>query len=234
MRGVFDEREFEQAEAQPETEFTLGSTTLLLVAFGLLLLCGLCFGLGYAAGHSGAQPTAASLPSPDVPATADSSNGRPKPSANAQPAPAVTSPDTEPEYQPPPSSADQPAQQNPESSPSAAPSNGLPQVKPALAAVITTAPAGLPAASAVASALPSAGSVPSAGSIMVQIAAVSQPEDADVFMSALRKHGYAVGARREPLDGLIHVRIGPFTSRDVAEKWRQKLLSDGYNAIVQP
>ena len=76
--------------------------------------------------------------------------------------------------------------------------------------------------------------MPSAGFIMVQIAAVSQPEDADVLMSALRKHGYAVGARREPLDGLIHVRIGPFKSRDEAEKWRQKLLSDGYNAIVQP
>jgi cell division septation protein DedD len=69
---------------------------------------------------------------------------------------------------------------------------------------------------------------------MVQIAAVSQQEDADVLMSALRKRGYAVAARREPLDGLIHVRMGPFKTRDEAETWRQKLLSDGYNAIVQP
>jgi cell division septation protein DedD len=53
-------------------------------------------------------------------------------------------------------------------------------------------------------------------------------------MSALRRRGYAVAARREPLDGLIHVRIGPFKTRDEAETWRQKLLSDGYNAIVQP
>ncbi len=74
----------------------------------------------------------------------------------------------------------------------------------------------------------------SAGSVMVQIAAVSQQEDADVLMSALRKRGYAVAGRREPLDGLIHVRIGPFKTRDEAETWRQKLLSDGYNAIVQP
>ena len=73
-----------------------------------------------------------------------------------------------------------------------------------------------------------------AGSMMVQIAAVSQPEDADVLMSALRRRGYAVVARRDPLDGLIHVRIGPFKSRDEADKWRQKLLNDGYNAIVQP
>jgi DedD protein len=226
MRGVFDDREFERAEAQSETELTLGSTTLLLIAFGLASLCGLCFGLGYAAGHRGAQPSVASLPSPDVSATLDPNNGRPKPSADAQPAPAVTSADTEPDDQPsPPSSVSAPAEQNPESSPSATESN---EVKPALAAVNTNPPTGLPAASAVARALPST------GSIMVQIAAVSQPEDADVLMSALRKHGYAVGARREPLDGLIHVRIGPFQSSDEAEKSRQKLLSDGYNAIVQP
>jgi cell division septation protein DedD len=232
MRGVFDEREFEPVEAQTETELTLGTTTLLLIAFGLVLLCGLCFGLGYAAGHRSEQPPVASLPSPDVPATADSSNGRPKPSANAQPAPAVTSADTESSNsadQPSlPSNVAAPAQQNHEPSPSTAQSNDSSQVKPALAAVITALPSGLPASSAVASAMPSA------GSIMVQIAAVSQPEDADVLMSALRKHGYAVGARREPLDGLIHVRIGPFKSRDEAEKSRQKLLSDGYNAIVQP
>ena len=69
---------------------------------------------------------------------------------------------------------------------------------------------------------------------MVQIAAVSHPEDSDVLVSALRKRGYAVTARREPADNLIHVRIGPFTSRDEANRWRQKLMNDGYNAIVQP
>jgi cell division septation protein DedD len=69
---------------------------------------------------------------------------------------------------------------------------------------------------------------------MVQIAAVSHTEDSDVLVSALRKRGYAVTARREPADSLIHVRIGPFTSRDEANRWRQKLMNDGYNAIVQP
>jgi DedD protein len=68
---------------------------------------------------------------------------------------------------------------------------------------------------------------------MVQIAAVSSPEDADVLMGALRRRGYAVAARRDP-DGMIHVRIGPFSSRDEAEKWKLKLLNDGYNAILQP
>jgi cell division septation protein DedD len=68
---------------------------------------------------------------------------------------------------------------------------------------------------------------------MVQIAAVTHQEDADVLVSALRKRGYVVTARRDPADALIHVRLGPFNSRDEANRWRQKLLNDGYNAIVQ-
>jgi len=68
---------------------------------------------------------------------------------------------------------------------------------------------------------------------MVQIAAVSNQEDADVLAGALRKRGYAVTLLRDPYDSLIHVRIGPFSGSSEAEKWREKLLSDGYNAIVQ-
>jgi cell division septation protein DedD len=70
--------------------------------------------------------------------------------------------------------------------------------------------------------------------LMVQIAATAHPEDADALVSALRKRGYPVTARREPTDNLIHVRIGPFYSRDEANQWRVKLLNDGYNAIIQP
>jgi cell division septation protein DedD len=69
---------------------------------------------------------------------------------------------------------------------------------------------------------------------MVQIAAVSHQEDADVLMGALRKRNYQVSARREPADNLIHVRIGPFNDRDEANRWRLKLLNDGYNAMIQP
>jgi DedD protein len=69
---------------------------------------------------------------------------------------------------------------------------------------------------------------------MVQIAAVANFEDADVLVTALRKRGYSVAAAREPSDGLIHVKMGPFNSRDEANRWRDKLLGDGYNAVVQP
>jgi len=76
--------------------------------------------------------------------------------------------------------------------------------------------------------------MPSANALMVQIAAVSNPEDASVLLGALRKRGYAVSAVRNPADNLIHVCVGPFSNRNDANAMRQKLLNDGYNAIVLP
>jgi cell division septation protein DedD len=69
---------------------------------------------------------------------------------------------------------------------------------------------------------------------MVQVAAVSHIEDANVLMNALRKRGYAVVARRQPADDLVHVQIGPFANRGDADAMSHKLLSDGYNAVVMP
>jgi cell division septation protein DedD len=68
---------------------------------------------------------------------------------------------------------------------------------------------------------------------MVQIAAVSHSEDAQVLVDALRKRGYEATARRDLGDNMIHVQTGPFVSRNDANAMRQKLLNDGYNAIVQ-
>ncbi|MGA3082082.1 MAG: SPOR domain-containing protein [Terracidiphilus sp.] len=70
--------------------------------------------------------------------------------------------------------------------------------------------------------------------LMVQIAAVSQQEDADVLVAALRRRGYAVLVRRDRADSKFHVQVGPFTNRGDADTMRQKLVNDGYNAIVEP
>ncbi|MGB0071312.1 MAG: SPOR domain-containing protein, partial [Terracidiphilus sp.] len=102
-----------------------------------------------------------------------------------------------------------------------------PQVRPALGGSgpeSTQAPAAANARPA----------TPSANSLMVQVAAVKNDEDAGVLTNALRRRGYPVVSHRDPEDGLIHVRIGPFPTRDEANQWRMKLLNDGYNAIVQP
>ena len=68
---------------------------------------------------------------------------------------------------------------------------------------------------------------------MVQIAAISNPADADVLVSALQKRGYSVTARSFSGDPYIHVQVGPFSSRADAIAMRQKLLGDGYNAILK-
>ena len=85
MRGVFDDNELKSAKPRRDTEFTLGSGTLLVLFVGLILLCGLCFGLGYKVGHHSApEPSAASLPAgAAAQAPTLAAGSRPKPSAIA-------------------------------------------------------------------------------------------------------------------------------------------------------
>jgi cell division protein FtsN len=45
--------------------------------------------------------------------------------------------------------------------------------------------------------------------------------------------GYAVAIHTEPQDKYLHVQVGPFASKKDAEAMRQKLLADGFNAIVK-
>lgn len=68
---------------------------------------------------------------------------------------------------------------------------------------------------------------------MVQIAAVSHQEDADLLLSALRSRGYTVMSRTYSSDPLIHIQVGPFNTRKDADAMRNRLLGDGYNAIVK-
>jgi DedD protein len=68
---------------------------------------------------------------------------------------------------------------------------------------------------------------------MVQIAAVSHQEDADLLLAALKKRGYPVFVRQEPTDHLLHIQVGPFATRKDAETMRQRLQTDGYNAILK-
>jgi cell division septation protein DedD len=69
--------------------------------------------------------------------------------------------------------------------------------------------------------------------IMVQIAAVSRQEDAEVLAGALRKRGFNPTVHPGSGDKLFHVQVGPFTDKDQAETIKQHLLADGYNAIMK-
>jgi cell division septation protein DedD len=219
MHGAFDDEDFEPVQRRRDAELTLGNFTLLIVFFGLVLLCALFFGLGYAMGHHAAlQPSATGQESAAKSLMSTmAASVRPKPSATPQAnsaasARAAVTPSSPPTvWQAHPASGSQ------------NPAPAQPQVRPAL-----PVPANQPPSA------PYRAAPAPAGGFMVQIAAVSNPEDAEVLVAALRRRGYAVSARREVADGLIHVRIGPFNNRNDANQWRQKLLNDGYNAILQP
>jgi cell division septation protein DedD len=194
MHNEFDAEELPRAEQRRDTELTLGPMMLLGFFFGLVLLCGLCFGVGYSMGSHGAHDSSATGQQSGAGAATPATASLPKPSA----APQNIS-------QPQPAAA---------TAPSAAPD----QLAPALPApAAQTEPATVPALA-----------------LMVQIAIVSHQEDADVLVSALRQRGYTATASRDPADNQLHVRIGPFNSRNDAEAMRKKLIYDGYNAVVQP
>lgn len=214
-------RDFSREELEPDasnhTELTLGIGTVLGLGAGLLLLCIVCFALGYAVGHRGSSNDSAAVVVPDSAPTISAKPGS-RPGAVRQ---LATSPPSDtiasgPDPQPTPA-ADDPAPAQPASATS-------PQVRPALQS------SGNARSDAPLHVQPATSEVQG---WMVQIAAVSRTEDADVLVGALKKRGYAVTARRELGDNLIHVQTGPFSSRNDANSMRQKLLNDGYNAIVQ-
>jgi cell division septation protein DedD len=229
MRGVFDDEDLEPAQQRHETELTLSATVLIGLCVGLVLICGVCFGAGYLVGHRGSQETPA-IPqgeaneSPVAPA----GGSKPKPSAIAQTGAVAVQQSVVADVESSAGSAPNAVASTLATEPVAATgsSPGQAQVHPALTPMASPLPAQSPTFKVEPALAP--------GALMVQIAAVSHNEDADVLVNALRKRGYAVTARRDAADGLIHVRIGPFNSRDEANKWRQKLLNDGYNAMVQP
>lgn len=207
-----------------EKEITLGSAGLLLLGIGLFGLCALCFGLGYAAGHrSPAEGMSASAESVDQAQPQAGQKGlQAKPTAGQGNA---TSPEGMAASAGPvtsPAGTKTPAAASGQTAGEADGVAGDPIVRTAL----STQAGAQPAAARLAAATEQA-------SIMVQIATVAHPEDAEVLVGALRKRGYAVSSRRDPLDGMLHVEVGPFASRSEALTMRQRLLNDGYNAVVQ-
>lgn len=244
--------------ADDEQEITLGTRSLLGVFFGLVLVCGIFFGLGYSVGRSGGTH----LASPDVPgsnATANANLKKPSAEQSLTPVPepgADTSSATTAPAAGSPSAAPEGENAAPTSpAPAAAPVAAEPAAKAAAVPVAqaVTRPSAAPAAPApLAIARPAAPvqrpadlhqqpsvapaqSVPAAvpSTFMVQIAAVRLPQDANVLVGALEKRGYHVVVRNETQDTLLHVQLGPFSSREEANAMRARLLADGYNAVVK-
>jgi cell division septation protein DedD len=212
-----------------DREITLGTTMILGIFFALAVLCAVFFGLGYQLGHKAAVPT------PPTATTDGSSSG-----SFAGFKPAAGSPVGSP--------ADKSSGQTAAIPYAPAPVSSAPAPRPAAAAdesnqtatsdtpapVAAPAPAPRPVPAPVAAPAPLASTpAPSGAAAIVQIAAVSHQEDADLLVTTLKRRGYNVAVRSEPQDKLLHVQVGPFASHKDADAMRQKLLADGFNAIVK-
>src|ERR1700733_14152671 len=244
MNTLFDEDD--RGETKSDADLTLGIGSLLSIFFGVVLICGIFFGFGYSMGRRNARP--AILPAATQPAQAAATapplpenelSGAPlKPAA---PDDTSASPSNSADSTPEKTSA--PAKQAPQANSAAKPSKTTRVVEPAatdpsLSAVpyahrppLPTKPhAGISAPLAQA---PGDSPIIPGHPIMVQIAAVSQQEDAEVLAGALQKLGFNPTVRPGTSDKFFHVQVGPFTDKPQADAMKQQLLADGYNAIVK-
>ena len=212
-----------------------------------MLLCGACFSVGYNMGRK-ATPTPLALndASPDA-VSSDSTSGGAKPSAGS-PADGTTAGELPPTIAAaPPAPKPSPVVRKPApvvtDTDAALPteaSKSATTLARTSASTKEAAPAPIVRAVPPSALLPGASTTSTAnnsgngtGSIMVQIAAVSHQEDADLHEGALRSRGYSVTARPASSDGFIHVQVGPFSDKKAAEAMKQRLLADGYNAILK-
>jgi DedD protein len=224
-----------------EREISLGTATVLGIFFVLALICAVFFGFGYSMGRKSAQSVVAapadaaveadggssSKPAPGSPAKVAGSHSGEEQAETA--APAAESNDSGSSA--PVKTAVAPAVVVAKPSAAASQPVALPQT-PAAAPAVRQVSLGRPAA-APAAVAPAPVAVPGVGTILVQVAAVSHQEDANMLVNALKKRGYTVAIRQVPQDKLLHIQLGPFATKKDADAMKQRLLADGYNAIVK-
>jgi cell division septation protein DedD len=200
------------ADQVRDTEITLSTGKLLGIFFALAIVCGVFFTMGYLLGKSnsagGRTEIVATVPS--------SSAGKPYAGNKAPEAVTQTCP---------PGSPNCAAGTTDSSSTTKAPEQ--PPAAQQTSGSKTTDQSTAPSAASN-DAKNGAGT-----SFMVQVAAVSKQEDAEILVTALRKKQYPVFIANASGDPLFHVQVGPFTDRKDAEAMRTRLSGDGYNAIVK-
>jgi cell division septation protein DedD len=194
-----------------DRELTLSTGMILGIFLALVLLCGVFFGFGYKMGSHTKAPLPANAASSDSsgPATAAFSTFKP---AAGSPADAGSE-----GAAPAPAGSDAGAAST-AGSVVGAPAASVSPAEPAHAAapVVTTPEPAV-----------------AAGNFVVQVAAVSHEEDAQLLVSALRAKGYPVSAHTEPQDKFFHIQVGPFNDLKDANAAKQRLVADGYQPIVK-
>lgn len=205
----------------------LVSVFLLVVA-----VCAFFFSLGFLVGYNERPSRAASTiehvtPPPVIPETVNPPHATSQPAAKA---PAGTSTSAAAPAATSSGALLEPAQK-PESRATSA-TAARPEPAPA-----PTSPKSGPAAQAVPqSPSPSAGSSGEVGTgVTIQVAAVRAKKDAEGLVEILKKRGYPVflvtPEYAHANDNLFRVHVGPFSSRDDAEKVRAKLSQEGFKDL---
>jgi DedD protein len=201
-----------ESDQEQDREIILSTGKLLGVFFALAIVCGVFFTMGYLLGKSSSAGGRTEI----VGAVPTSGSAAGKPSA------ANKTPETITQTCPPGSPNCATASND------AGPSGKNPDQQAA-----QPSSASKPADQSSASANSNEVKTGAGGSFMVQVAAVSKQEDAEILVTALRKKQYPVFIANSSGDPLFHVQVGPFSERKDAEAMRTRLSGDGYNAIVK-
>jgi DedD protein len=212
--------------AEQDREISLSTTSILGIFFALALLCAVFFGFGYSMGRKSAQPVSGA--SSEVTTRSENSSSKPSPGSPANPSTSSAGKQSAAEIQSAIVPVDSPNTAGEDNPPASTPVKAVVATPRSEApAEVTPKPASKPAGI-----IPVAAALSSAGSPVVQVAAMSHQEDADVVAVDLKRRGYTVAIRREPQDKLFHVQIGPFANKKDADSMRQRLQTDGYNSAI--
>ena len=195
-----------------DTEITLGTGKLLVLFFGSVVICAVCFALGYALGRK-AEPAVAASTGASPQASTNASKPGSAPGAGS--APAMTFYKSVEQKEP-----------NPELTPAADAKTGDTKTES------EAAPASSSAASSSGTTDPTA--APLTNGYFVQVAAVTKQDDAEALVQALKKKDYpAFVAPAAATDKYFRVQLGPFADIKDAEAMRTRLIGDGYNPILK-
>jgi DedD protein len=199
-----------------DTEITLGTGKLLGIFFALAIVCGLFFTMGYMLGKN----TSSGARTEIIDSVPSAGSAAVKPAAGNRAPQAQTCP-----------------QDNPNCAATAA-NSGSTDANTATSTAAdnsasSSASAAKPADQSNTQATSGDAKAGATGSFIVQVAAVSKQEDAELLKTALQKKQYPVFIANSAGDPLFHVQVGPFTDRKDAEVMKTKLAGDGYMAIVK-
>jgi DedD protein len=203
----------------------LSARHLILVFLVGVAVCGVFFSLGFLVGYnersSRTTPVTERVTTPPVIPPTVNPPAQAAPSAGKEPATSTTTANAPAESQLPASAA--PATES------------KPLATPAAPAVSGAKAEKQPEPSSAASPAATGGEVDVG--FTVQIAASRTKEDAEALVKILKTRGYPVllvsPEYAHANDNLFRVQVGPFTSREDAEKVRAKLAQEGFKPFIR-